>query len=120
MSSGRLRRFTAAAAAALLVLSSPVAFSHYAGAQQAVSPKGGGATKQMQPADLKAWKTIRASALSSDGKWFAYVLAPNEGDASIVIRSTAGDGKETRYPIGPMPAPGGGGGGRGGADPAST
>src|SRR4051812_18630050 len=68
-------------------------------------------TKQMQPADLKAWKSIRNAVLSNDGKWFAYVLAPNEGDAQLVVRSV-GDGKETKYPVGN--ASGAGGGGRGG------
>jgi dienelactone hydrolase len=76
-------------------------------------------TKQMQPADLKAWKTIRNSVLSSDGKWFAYVLAPNEGDANVIIRSTGTDNKEWTFPIGSSDAGGrgGGGGGRGGAAP---
>ena len=69
-----------------------------------------GPTRQMQPADLKAWKSIRQSVLSNDGKWFAYVLAPNEGDASVVIRSTGPDGKEMKFPIGDAS-----GGGRGGA-----
>ncbi len=68
------------------------------------------ATRQMQPADLKAWKTIRQPVLSDDGKWFAYVLAPNEGDANVVIRSTAADGKEMRFPIGNASGPGGRGG----------
>lgn len=67
------------------------------------------ATRQMQPPDLKAWKTIRQSALSDDGKWFAYVLAPNEGDATVIIRQTAADGKELKFPIGNAS-----GGGRGG------
>ena len=67
-------------------------------AQQATAPRG--ATKQMQPADLKAWKSIRQSVLSNDGKWFAYVLAPNEGDATVVIRSTGADGKELKFAIG--------------------
>ena len=77
-----------------------------------------GATKQLLPADLKAWKSVRQSVLSNDGKWFAYVVAPNEGEASLVIRSTAADGKESRFPIGEMPA--GPGGGRGAADPSAT
>jgi hypothetical protein len=77
-----------------------------------------GSTKQLQPADLKAWKTIRSSVLSSDGKWFAYVLAPNEGDANVIIRSTGTDNKEFTFPIGSSDAAGrGGGGGRGGAAP---
>src|SRR5689334_18099340 len=73
-------------------------------------------TKQMTPADLKAWKNIRNATLSNDGKWFAYALAPNEGNAEVVIRSVA-DGKETRFPIGDANAGGGGRGGfPGGAD----
>jgi dienelactone hydrolase len=76
-----------------------------------------GPTKQMQPADLKAWKTIRSSALSADGKWFAYVLAPNEGDANVIIRSTGTDNKEYTFPIGSSDAGRGGGGGRGGPAP---
>lgn len=56
-------------------------------------------TKQMAAADLKAWKSLRSPTLSNDGKWFAYVVAPNEGDADVIIRSIA-DGKETKYPIG--------------------
>ena len=77
-----------------------------------------GPTKQLQPADLKAWKSIRSSVLSSDGKWFAYVLAPNEGDANVIIRSTGTDNKEFTFPIGSSDAAGrGGGGGRGGAAP---
>lgn len=71
------------------------------------------ATRQMQPADLKAWKSIRTTALSADGKWFAYVLAPNEGNAEVIVRSIA-DGKETKYPVGAVPA------GRGGPAAGAT
>lgn len=71
------------------------------------------ATKQMSAADLKAWKNIRNAALSDDGKWFAYVLAPNEGNAEVVIRSIP-DGKEMRYPVGNATPTGGRGGGAGG------
>ena len=78
-------------------------------AQQPTTARG--PSRQMQPADLKAWKGIRQPVLSNDGKWFAYVLAPNEGDASVIIRSTGADAKEMKFPIGD---PGGAGGGRGG------
>ncbi|HEV8214505.1 MAG TPA: hypothetical protein VGP95_01680, partial [Gemmatimonadaceae bacterium] len=81
-------------------------------AAQSPAPR---ATKQMQPADLKAWKSIRQSVLSNDGKWFAYVLAPNEGDATLIVRSTGPDGKEMKYVIGEAAA-GGGRGGPPGAD----
>src|SRR4051794_13496347 len=82
-------------------------------AAQSAAPR---ATKQLQPADLKAWKSIRQTVLSNDGKWFAYVLAPNEGDATLIVRSTGPDGKETKYPIGEAGGAGGGRGGPPGAD----
>ncbi len=83
-----------------------------ASAQRNVAPSG---SKQMQPADLKAWKGIRQSVLSNDGKWFAYVVAPNEGEQRVVIRATADGGKELSFPIGEPPA-GAGRGGPPGAD----
>ena len=105
-------RWCVAAAVAAAALA-PVAAAQTTTRAQQSSPSSG-PTKQMQPADLKAWKTIRQTALSSDGKWFAYVLAPNEGAATLVVRSTGADAKETKYPIGEAPA-GRGGAGRGGA-----
>ena len=93
----------------LLLVTSASAVS----AQETSAPRATGPVKQMQPADLKGWKTIRQSVLSNDGKWFAYVLAPNEGDASVVIRSTGPDAKEMKFPIGDPS-----GGGRGGAPAA--
>jgi dipeptidyl aminopeptidase/acylaminoacyl peptidase len=89
----------------LLVAITPVAIL----AQQAPRPSG---TKQLMPADLKGWKSIRQTVVSNDGKWFAYVVAPNEGDATVVIRSTSEGGKESTFPIG---SAAGGGGGRGAA-----
>src|SRR5450432_1852300 len=69
------------------------------------------AGRQLTLNDLLTWKGIRAPALSNDGKWFAYVLAPNEGDAELIVRGTGANAKETRYPIGD--ASGAAGGGRG-------
>ena len=66
-----------------------------------------GSLKQLDPADLSFWKNIRYTALSNDGKWFAYQLAPNEGDAEVVVRPT-GEGQERRFKIGEPPAPTGG------------
>jgi dipeptidyl aminopeptidase/acylaminoacyl peptidase len=71
------------------------------------------AGRQLTLNDLLTWKGIRSPGLSNDGKWFAYILAPNEGDAEVVVRSTAAGAKETRYPIGDATAAGGAGGGRG-------
>src|SRR5688572_19535431 len=36
------------------------------------------ALKQLDPADLAFWKNVRFTAVSNDGKWFAYQLTPNE------------------------------------------
>ena len=46
------------------------------------------ALKQLDPADLAFWKNVRFTALSNDGKWFAYQLTPNEGDAEVGVRPT--------------------------------
>ncbi len=78
-------------------------------------------TRQLSIADLRAWKSIRGPAVSPDGKWLAYQLAPNDGDATVVIRATSGT-TEWRFPVGDVSAGGGagGGGGRGGAPGAVT
>lgn len=49
--------------------------------------------------DILAWKSIRSTVLSNDGQWFAFRLAPNEGDSDVVIRQTKGD-KEYKFPAG--------------------
>jgi fermentation-respiration switch protein FrsA (DUF1100 family) len=54
--------------------------------------------------DIMAWKAINATALSEDGVWFAYRLAPTEGDGNVIIRQTKGD-KQYVFSIGEMPAP---------------
>jgi dipeptidyl aminopeptidase/acylaminoacyl peptidase len=90
----------------------PLAYLLHAGpsaAQSAPTP-----TRQLSAADLKAWKNIRNPVLSDDGRWFAYMLAPNEGNAEVVVRSLS-DGKEMRYPIGDATPAGGRGGPPGGA-----
>jgi dipeptidyl aminopeptidase/acylaminoacyl peptidase len=97
-----------------IVYVAPIAFLLLS-TRPALAQSAGKPTKQLSAADLKAWKSIRNPALSNDGKWFAYVLAPNEGNADVVIRSL-GDGRETKYPIGDASA----GGGRGGPPGAPT
>src|SRR6185503_8141390 len=63
-----------------------------------------------------AWKSMGATVLSSDGQWFGYRLAPQEGDAEIVLKRVRGESKELRFPGGEQPqGEGGGGGGRGAA-----
>ncbi len=57
-------------------------------------------SREITPADMKAWKSIRQSELSGDGQWFAYVVAPNEGNATVVVRRTTEGATETRIPVG--------------------
>ena len=86
---------------------------------------GPAATMQQAPKrpieveDVVAWKAIGATVLSSDGQWFGYRLAPQEGDAEIVLKRSRAD-KEWRFPAGEQPQAEGGGGGRGGAGAVST
>jgi dipeptidyl aminopeptidase/acylaminoacyl peptidase len=92
-----------------VLYAAPIAFLFVSATSALAQSAAARPTKQMSAADLKAWKNIRNATLSDDGKWFAYVLAPNEGNADVVVRSLA-DGKETKYPIGEMPSGGRGGG----------
>ncbi|MEP6731241.1 MAG: prolyl oligopeptidase family serine peptidase [bacterium] len=94
---------------AIVLLLAPV----IARAQQATS-----GSRPLTTADIQAWKTIRAQTLSNDGKWFVYQLAPNDGDAEVVVRATR-ESKELRFQIGELPAPVQGPPGAGGAPGAS-
>jgi dipeptidyl aminopeptidase/acylaminoacyl peptidase len=71
------------------------------------------AGRQLTLQDLVNWKSVGGAQVSNDGRWFGYILAPNEGDAEVVIRSTAVGGAEWKFPIGN--ASGGRGGAPGGA-----
>ncbi len=62
-----------------------------------------GTKRPLTMEDLLSWKGIRFPTLSNDGRWMAYVLAPNEGDAEFVVRGTAAGAKETRLPVGEPP-----------------
>jgi dienelactone hydrolase len=74
--------------------------------------------RPIEVADVVSWKGLGSTVLSNDGQWFGYRLAPQEGDAEIVVRAVRSD-KTLRFPIGEVPA-GGGGGGRGGAGGGAT
>jgi dipeptidyl aminopeptidase/acylaminoacyl peptidase len=63
----------------------------------AAAPKSG---KFITPIDLKNWNTMRQTTLSNDGKWFAYVTGPADGDVTVVVRGTAKDAREVRVPAG--------------------
>ena len=97
------RLLAAVAALSLTPIFAPQAFTQRA------------AKRPMALQDIIAWRNIGSPTLSSDGQWFAYRLAPQEGDAEVVVRRTHGD-QTTRFPAGAQPQPSGeDGGGRGGA-----
>ena len=65
--------------------------------------------------DVAGWKALGTPALSSDGQWFGYRLAPQEGDADVIFKQVHGD-RELRFVAGEQPQAGAGaGGGRGAA-----
>ena len=74
-----------------------------------------GDKRPIELVDILKWNTIRTAILSPDGNWFAYQVAPTEGDGEVVVRSTRGT-TEHRFPIG-VPAGGGRGRRGGGAAP---
>jgi dipeptidyl aminopeptidase/acylaminoacyl peptidase len=88
-----------------------------AATQPAQTPQA--ATKRpIEIEDVIAWKTLGSTVLSADGQWFGCRLAPQEGDAEIVLKRVRGD-KEWRFPAGEQPQ-GEAGGGRGGGGAVST
>ena len=60
--------------------------------------------RPLQHSDFDAWRAIATPALSSDGKWLAYSVQPQDGDGEIVVRELA-SGKERREPVGALPPP---------------
>ncbi|MBD3414790.1 MAG: prolyl oligopeptidase family serine peptidase [Candidatus Aminicenantes bacterium] len=62
--------------------------------------------KELKPiedvADIMAWKSTRAATLSADGTWFAYYLAPQEGNGKLIVKHTQQD-KEFSFDIGAPP-----------------
>ncbi len=87
-------------------------FVSSAAMEQAPAPRS---TRAIQLDDIISWKNIGLTTLSNDGRWFAYRVAPSEGDAQIIARRTDSD-KELKFDIGETPS--GGGEGRGGGPPA--
>ena len=87
--------------ACILAIAAPVAAS---GQATQATPAPAAARRDFTRADLDAWKSVRDAQLSNDGRWFAYQLAPNEGDAEVVLRSVDRAGGETHIAIGEAPA----------------
>ncbi len=63
--------------------------------------------RAIEMADILDWKSLRARAVSDDGAWLAYYLAPTEGNAEVVVRSLTDDA-EHRFDVGELPMFGGG------------
>src|SRR5215831_6958438 len=57
------------------------------------------APRPMQLSDILGWKRITSPTLSNNGEWFAYRLAPAEGEAEVVVRNIK-TSKDQRFPIG--------------------
>src|SRR5215216_7658125 len=66
--------------------------------------------RPLEVQDVVSWKGLGSTVLSNDGQWFGYRLAPQEGDAEVVVKAVRSE-KTLRFPIGEVA--GGGGGGRG-------
>jgi len=49
--------------------------------------------------DIAGWKSIRSPVVSNNGRWFGYMLSPNEGDSEVILRNTA-DTTEYRFKVG--------------------
>ncbi|MCR4397234.1 MAG: S9 family peptidase, partial [Candidatus Saccharicenans sp.] len=60
------------------------------------------ALRPIEIKDILVWKSISYAQVSSDGRWFVYVLAPNEGDSELVVKEIDGK-KEYRFPLGEAP-----------------
>jgi dipeptidyl aminopeptidase/acylaminoacyl peptidase len=101
----RRRLGTSASHIALVALALGLSFAITA-PLTAQTPTAAAATakRPLTMEDLLSWKSIRFPTLSNDGRYLAYVLAPNEGDAEFVVRSTAANATETRIPVGEAPS----------------
>lgn len=49
--------------------------------------------------DILSFRAMTTTSLSPDGKWFAYRVAPLEGDSDVIVRSTSG-AQEWKFPAG--------------------
>src|SRR5689334_7530107 len=85
-----------AVARSLLVVVAFASLAHAQPVQQAANT----GRHPITVADIKAWNSLRGATLSNDGKWFAYVVGPAEGDATLYVKSTTDATKETKYAVG--------------------
>ena len=64
-----------------------------------IKPDSTKTPRSIELQDILAWKNITSTALSNNGDWFAYQVAPNKGDSEILIKQTKGD-STYKFPIG--------------------
>jgi dipeptidyl aminopeptidase/acylaminoacyl peptidase len=57
------------------------------------------AKRPMTLGDILSFRAMTTNVLSADGRWFAYRVAPLQGDSEVIVRSTAG-GQEYKFPVG--------------------
>ncbi len=57
------------------------------------------AKRPMSLGDIMSFRAMTTTALSADGAWFAYRVAPLEGDSEIVVRHTS-SGQEHKFQVG--------------------
>ncbi len=92
----RLRLTLVLALAAALIAFAPLS---HVGAQNAPAA----AKRPIELDDILKFRALSGTALSPNGQWFSYRLAPLQGDSEVVIRSTSGQ-QEWRF----QPGEGGG------------
>lgn len=57
------------------------------------------AKRPMALGDILSFRAMTTTALSPNGQWFAYRVAPLQGDSEVVVRSTTG-AQEYTFPVG--------------------
>ena len=62
-----------------------------------------GGKRSLTHDDYDGWKSLSGRALSRDGRWVAYSVRPQVGDAELVVRATEGD-VVYRHPLGSSPS----------------
>jgi dipeptidyl aminopeptidase/acylaminoacyl peptidase len=85
-----------------LLFAAAVGLTQSAVAQQRpqATPVANRGTKPITPEVIRDWNSIRGSALSNDGRWFAFVAGPTEGNSSMVLRATAAGGRADTINVG--------------------